>query len=154
MSSIKYLILFVLIFFISNCSTPEESKKKEVIIPDKITMLFVTQPNCPSCVKLEEVMQQEKPKNLIENYFEIKKVYLGEKLPAGLIPPNGTPTVYFLGSNDEVLIEPIIGEKDEVALMEFLEDALYEFKITYGVDLRKLKKKEDTNETNISQTNA
>lgn len=153
MSSLKYFTLFLTLFFIFGCSTSKE-KKKELIIPDKITMLFVTQPNCPSCVKLEEVMQQKKPKKLIDNYFKIKKVYLGEKLPDGLIPPNGTPTVYFLGSNDEVLVEPIIGEKNETELMEFLNDALYEFKNTYGVDIQKLKKKEDTNETNISQTNA
>jgi len=153
MSSLKYFALLLTLFFIFGCSTSKE-KKKEVIIPDKITMLFITQPNCSSCKKLEEVMQLEKPKQLIENYFEIKKVYLGEKIPDNLIPPNGTPTVYFLGSNDEVLVEPIIGEKDETELMEFLNDALYEFKNTYGVDIQKLKKKEDINETNISQTNA
>ncbi|MBU1666782.1 hypothetical protein KKC13_00040 [bacterium] len=155
MSSLNYLTLFVALFFISGCSAPEENKKEEnkkeeskkeestkqeKVIPEKITMLFVTQPNCLSCDKLEKVMQLEKPKKLIENYFEIKKIYLGEKLPDGLIPPNGTPTVYFLGSNDEVLVEPIIGEKDETALMEFLDDSLYEFNITYGVDIRDLKK--------------
>jgi len=119
--------------------------QKEKIIPNKITMLFVTQPECPSCDKLEEVMSLEAPKKLIESYFEIKKVYLGEKIPDNLIPPNGTPTVYFLGSDDEVLVEPIVGEKDEPALMEFLNDSLYEFKITYGVDIRELKK--ENNET-------
>lgn len=154
MSIVKYLTLFVLVFFIFACSVSEENTQKKKVIPDKITMLFVTQPNCPSCKRLETVMQLEKPKTLIENYFEIKKVYLGEKLPDGLIPPNGTPTVYFLGSNDEVLVEPIIGEKDEIELMEFLEDSLYEFNITYGIDIQTLKKKEETHETNISKTNA
>lgn len=130
-----------MMFFIFACSISEENKKEKKTVPNNITMLFVTQPNCPSCEKLEAVMQLEKPKQLIENYFKVKKVYLGEELPDGLMPPNGTPTVYFLGSNNEVLVEPIVGEKDERALMEFLEDSLYEFNITYGVDIRDLKKK-------------
>ena len=134
-----------MVLIITNCSSTDDTKKKEKIIPNKITMLFVTQPECPSCDKLEEVMSLEAPKKLIESYFEIKKVYLGEKIPDNLIPPNGTPTIYFLGSDDEVLVEPIVGEKDEPALMEFLNDSLYEFKITYGVDLRELKK--ENNET-------
>jgi hypothetical protein len=150
MSFVKYITAILIIFFISNCSTPEESKKKEKVIPDRITMLFVTQPECPSCVKLEEVMSLPEPKKLIENYFQIKKIFLGEAIPSNLEPPNGTPTVYFLGSDNEVLVEPIVGEKDETALMEFLNDALYEFKITYGVDIRELKK--DNNETNLSNT--
>jgi len=134
-----------MVLIITNCSSTDDTKKKEKIIPNKITMLFVTQPECPSCEKLEKVMSLEAPKKLIESYFEIKKVYLGEKIPDNLIPPNGTPTIYFLGSDDEVLVEPIVGEKDEPALMEFLNDSLYEFKITYGVDIRELKK--ENNET-------
>lgn len=148
MSLVKYFTLFIALFFLISCSTPEETEKKETIptkkvipatiIPNKITFLFVTQPNCPSCDKLEKVMHLERPKELLENYFEIKKVNLGEELPEGLIPPNGTPTVYFLGANDEVLVEPLVGEKNEAGLMEFLEDALYEFKITYGVEIQTL----------------
>ena len=49
--------------------------------------------------------------------------------------PNGTPTVYFLGTDNEILVEPMIGEKTEKELLEFLEDAISEFKITYHVDL-------------------
>ncbi len=139
-----------MVLFISNCTSPDDNTKKEKVIPDRITMLFVTQPECPSCEKLEKVMRLEAPKKLIESYFEIKKVYLGEKIPDNLIPPNGTPTIYFLGSDDEVLVEPLIGEKNETALMEFLTDSLYEFKVTYGVDIRELKKSEN-NETNSSK---
>ena len=145
MSFVKYITVIFMVLIITNCSSTDDTKKKEKIIPNKITMLFVTQPECPSCEKLEEVMSLEAPKKLIESYFEIKKVYLGEKIPDNLIPPNGTPTIYFLGSDDEVLVEPIVGEKDEPALMEFLNDSLYEFKITYGVDIRELKK--ENNET-------
>jgi len=112
-------------------------------------MLFITQPSCPSCAQLEQTMQLSKPKNLLENFFTIQRVNLGEELPLGLIPPNGTPTVYFLGAEDEALIEPMIGEKDEEALMEFLEDALLEFKNIYKVDLiEKLKEKENNETTN------
>ena len=141
-----------MLLFISNCSTPEENTKKEKVIPNKITMLYVTQPQCPSCEKLEKVMSLAEPKKLIADYFEIKKVYLGEPIPDNLIPPNGTPTIYFLGSDDEVLVEPIVGEKNETELMEFLNDSLYEFKVTYGVDIRDLKR--ENNETNISKASS
>ncbi len=169
MSILKYIALFLIIFLISACSTPEETTenkinientkkeevKKEKTIPNKITMLFVTQPTCPSCDKLEAVMALNKPNKLISQYFEIKKVHLGEELPSNLMPPNGTPTIYFLGSDNEVLVEPIIGEKTETELMEFLDDSLYEFNITYGVDIRQLKinNKKNNNETNLSATN-
>ncbi len=134
---IKYLLSFSLLFFIFSCSSPEEDSKKKIEIPKKITMLFVTQPSCPSCDKLEVTMKLTKPKKLLENYFDVQKVYLGEKLPDGLIAPNGTPTVYFLGADSEVLVEPMVGEKDEQSLLEFLEDALLEFKNTYHIDLQK-----------------
>jgi len=132
------------------CSAPDETETKEVKIPEKITMLFVTQPSCPSCDKLEETMKLAKPKELLSKYFDFKKVYLGEKLPDGLMEPNGTPTVYFLGANNEVLVEPMVGEKEEQALMEFLEDALLEFKNVYKVDLiekMKSQKNKENNET-------
>ena len=151
MSLTKYITIIFMLLFVSNCSTPDDTKKKVKIIPDKITMLYVTQPECPSCKELEKVMDLPEPKKLIANYFQIKKVFLGQPIPDNLIPPNGTPTVYFLGSDDEVLVEPIVGEKNEVELMEFLNDSLYEFKVTYGVDIRELKKSEN-NETNLSET--
>ena len=150
---VKYITIIFMLFFITNCTSSEKKTKKKKIIPDRITMLFVTQPECPSCKKLEKVMQLKAPKKLIDKYFRIKKVYLGEKIPDNLTPPNGTPTVYFLGSNNEVLVEPIIGEKNESALMEFLNDSIYEFKVTYGVDIRELKKNEN-NETNTSKTSS
>ena len=144
----KYFILTILLFSLWNCSAPEDGAKEKVVVPEKITFLFVTQPSCPSCDKLEESMELSKPKELLEKYFNVKKVYLGEKLPDGLMEPNGTPTVYFLGSNDEVLVEPMVGEREEQGLMDFLEDALLEFKKTYHVDLVKkmaLNKKIDNN---------
>ena len=146
---VRYLLLFCLLLLLSSCSLLEDENKK-VKIPEKITMLFVTQPSCPSCDQLEETMKLSKPKELISKYFNLKKVYLGEKLPDGLIPPNGTPTVYFLGSENEVLVEPMIGEKEEQGLLEFLEDALLEFKNVYKVDLiEKIKNKQikENNET-------
>jgi len=151
MSLVKYITIIFVLLFVNNCSTSDDTKKKEKVIPDTITMLYVTQPECPSCDKLNKVMALEKPQKLIKAYFNIKKIYLGEMIPAGLPEPNGTPTVYFLGSNNETLVEPIVGEKNETELMEFLNDSLYEFKNTYGVDIRKLKK--ENNETNISKTN-
>ncbi len=149
---VKLLLILSPLFFLSSCSNPEETKRETIIVPKKITMLFVTQPSCPSCDKLEETMVLSKPKQLITNYFNLKKVYLGEKLPDGLIEPNGTPTVYFLGANNEVLVEPMVGEKSEQALIEFLEDALLEFKNIYKVDLiekMKIEKLNENNKTNI-----
>ena len=135
---VSYLLIVTLSLFFMGCSE-EKSIKKNVIkredIPKKISMLFITQPHCPSCNRLKSTMQLENPSKLIEKYFEKKTLYLGEKLPENLTKPNGTPTVYFLGYKDELLIEPMIGEKSEEALMIFLEDALLEFKIIYNVDL-------------------
>lgn len=145
---IKSLFFSCLVFFIVACSSLQEDEK--VKVPEKITLLFVTQPSCPSCDKLEETMKLVRPKELLNRYFDFKRVYLGEKLPDGLMKPNGTPTVYFLGANNEVLVEPMIGEKTEDALMEFLEDALFEFKNIYKVDLiekMKSQKNKENNET-------
>jgi len=152
MSLLKYLSLFIIIFFLASCTTNEEEVKENTqIIPEKITFLFVTQPHCPACDKLEKTMALEGPNDLLSNYFDIKKVYYGEKLPQGIIPPNGTPTVYFLGENNETIIEPMIGQKEEEALMEYLEDALLEFKNIYHVDLIELyDNKRENNETNIT----
>jgi len=135
-------------FSIKNSSTKDIIKKKiaKEDIPKKISMLLITQAHCPSCKELEETMKLEKPAKLIKKYFNKKITYLGEKIPENLTPPNGTPTVYFLGYRDELLIEPMIGEKDEEGLMMFLEDALLEFKTLYNVDLTL--NKEDNNETN------
>jgi len=146
----KYLILAILSILFISCSGNGE-KQKSIIekkeIPDKITMLFVTQPHCPSCEALEKTMKLKKPAKLISKYFKIHKINIGEKIPNGLPSPNGTPTVYFLGYKDEALVEPIIGEKSEEELMVFLNEALYEYKNLYGIDLEK---KGDTNETNSS----
>ncbi|CAA6822498.1 MAG: Unknown protein [uncultured Sulfurovum sp.] len=144
---LKYLLFGIILFFLFACFAPEEEKTEVLKVPEKITMLFVSQPSCPSCDKLEETMQLEKPHKLISNYFYFKKIYLGEQLPDGLMQPNGTPTVYFLGADDEVLVEPLIGEKTEAGLMEFLEDALLEFKIAYKVDL--VKERETNNANKI-----
>jgi len=149
---LKSIIIFNLLLLLVACSTSEKEMKKEKVIPNKITMLFVTQPNCPSCDKLEETMRLERPKALIEKYFQIKKVHFGEPIPANLPPANGTPTVYFVGSDNEALVEPIIGEKSESELMEFLEDSFYEFNRTYGVDIRELYRQRENNETNQSTT--
>ena len=140
---LKYLLVSLLLIFSFSCSDSQENNPKNVQIPEKITLLFVTQPTCPSCDKLEETMKLPKPKAMLENFFTIKKVNLGEELPEGLIPPYGTPTVYFLGADNEVLVEPMVGEKSETALIQFLDDALLEFKNLYKIDLtKKLPKKE------------
>jgi hypothetical protein len=153
MSLLKHLNLFILIFFLASCSTSEENTHKKPLIPEKITFLFITQPHCPACDRLEETMALEGPKELLDNYFDIQKLYYGEKLPEGIMPPNGTPTVYFLGANNEILVEPMVGQKEEEGLMEYLEDALLEFKTTYHIDLIELHdKKRENNETNISTT--
>jgi len=134
--------------FTWSCSAPEDEKVAEALTkkaPGKITFLFVTQATCPSCEKLEETMKLEAPKRLLNNYFDVKKILLGDKLPEGLTPPNGTPTVYFLGTDNEILVEPMIGEKTQAALMEFLEDALLEYKNTYKIDLTTKTKKEENN---------
>jgi len=153
----RFLLLIVIPLLFIACSSNEEPPKdhprknihkiNKEDLPKRIKVLFVTQPHCPSCEALQSTMQQPIPQTLLNDYFEIETIFLGKKLPDGLIPPNGTPTVYFLGYQDEPLIEPMVGEKTEEDLMMFLEDALFEFKHLYGVDLVEQKKGE-TNETN------
>jgi hypothetical protein len=140
----QVMLSFVTIFLLLGCFSDNEAPQKKRVTPDKITFLFVTQPDCPACDYLEKSMNRKKPKSLLDKYFDVKKLYYGEKLPAGITPPNGTPTVYFLGSNDEILVEPMVGQRDEEGLLEYLNDALLEFKNTYHVDLEK---KRDENET-------
>ena len=147
MSLNRYISILIISLLLISCTSTEEQSKELIEesikkiepkdIPKTITMLFITQPHCPSCDRLEETMRLEKPKSLIQSYFKTKKIYLGEKLPDGLIPPNGTPTVYFLGYKDTPLLEPMVGEKNEEGLMMFLEDALLEFETEYGINLRK-----------------
>ena len=150
--SLKKTIYFIIItlLFIS-CSLEDGDEKSGFLkkeIPTKISMLFITQAYCPSCKQLEETMALEKPAQLIKKYFIKKTIYLGEKIPENLSKPNGTPTVYFLGYKDELLIRPMIGEKDEASLIIFLEDALLEYKTLYNIDLTLIQ--EDSNETNRS----
>jgi len=159
MFSKKYLLLLTVSLLFLACSSSDETqnqKERNMVqkinkadLPKKIKILFVTQPHCPSCDQLETTMKAQAPQQLIQNYFKIETIFLGKKLPDGLIPPNGTPTVYFLGYHDEALMEPMIGEKSEEALMMFLEDALLEFKNLYGVDL--VKQKGENNDTNQSK---
>ncbi len=142
----KFITITLLLFYFNSCSNSKEKSRNNEIekikIPKKITYLFVTQPSCPSCDKLEENMNLPKPKELLSRYFVVKKIYLGEPIPNGLIEPNCTPTVYFLGYNNKVLLEPMIGEKTEKSLIKFLEDALSKFKATYHIDLVKKYNKE------------
>jgi len=149
MSLLKHLTLLFILLFMVACFSTDKHAKKEIIIPDKISILFVTQPHCPSCDKLEKTMQLKKPKALLDKYFIINKLYYGEKFPDGLPPPNGTPTVYFLGAENKLLVQPMVGEKTEHSLMELLEDSLYEFKKIYHIDL--IKKYKENNESNATK---
>jgi hypothetical protein len=148
-----FILFFVSILFVA-CSNNRDNSKGKIDnrdIPNKITILFVTQPHCPSCDALDSTMKQKTPAEIIKKYFEVKKVNIGERLPKGLIPPNGTPTIYFLGYKDEALLEPMIGEKNETEIVSFLNEALYEFKNLYGVDLEKREKSDEINNSNINK---
>ena len=158
-----YLFIITLSILFVSCNEEQISTQNNVVkdsfikknipkedIPKKISMLFITQAHCSSCNKLEETMKLEKPARLIKKYFEKKIIYLGEKIPENLTKPNGTPTVYFVGYKNELLIQPMEGEKDEASLMIFLEDALLEYKTLYDIDLTL--KKEDNNETNKTKS--
>ena len=149
MSILKNLTLMLMLFFVASCTSSDEKKTKEVVIPKKITFLFITQPHCPACDHLEESMNLPRPKQLLANYFDVKKVYYGEKLPDGIMPPRGTPTVHFLGANDETLLEAMVGQKEEDELMEYLQDALLEFKNTYHVDLQQKNNEQTTHATTL-----
>lgn len=140
---LKLTLLFGVLLF-SGCSDTQQNSDegqsnpiiRPEVIPEKITLLLVSQQICPSCERLESTMQAPEIQTLIENYFDIQKIDFNEALPDNLPPPFGTPTVYFLGYNNELLIEPMIGEKSETQVLEFLNDALLEFSIVYGQALQ------------------
>jgi len=74
-SFFKLITATLLLFYFNSCFNPEEKpKEKKIVVPEKITYLFVTQPSCPSCDRLEESMNLPKPKELLGRYFDVKKM--------------------------------------------------------------------------------
>jgi len=126
----KTLIFILAIGFSSMLYSVEDfnSTKQDVNSSNKITFLYIDSDSCEFCRKLDEMLNLPKPAELLNKYFIVKRELLNEdlELPAGLPLPYGTPTVYFLDSKEQAIIEPMRGEKTEEQLLYFLNEAIRE----------------------------
>jgi thiol-disulfide isomerase/thioredoxin len=125
-------LLFGLIFgaFSMLCAVDELNSTQDVNSSNKIIFLYIDSDTCEFCRKLDRMLDEPKVAELLENYFTIKRELLNDdlELPKGLPLPYGTPTVYFLNSKGEAIIEPMRGEKTKKELLDFLNEAIDEQK--------------------------
>jgi thioredoxin-related protein len=107
-------------------------------VSGKINMIFVTQHGCGACERLKAVMQREAIKTLLSSKFNVIFIDISKagQLPKGLEAPFGTPTVYFIDSNNEQLIGPMIGGKDETNFKEVLEEAISAYDAKYPTETK------------------
>jgi len=126
----KILISVLIIGFSSSLYSVEDfnNTTQDVNNSNKITFLYIDSDSCEFCRKLDEMLNLPKPAELLDKYFIVKRELLNEdlELPAGLPLPYGTPTVYFLDSKEQAVIEPMRGEKTEEQLIEILNEAIME----------------------------
>jgi len=126
----KILVFILIIGFSSMLYSIEDlnSTVQDVNSSNKITFLYIDSDSCEFCRKLDEMLNRPKPAELLNKYFIVKRELLNEdlELPAGLPVPYGTPTVYFLDSKEQAVIEPMRGEKTEEQLIEILNEAIME----------------------------
>jgi len=126
----KTLIFILAIGFSSLLYSVEDfnNTAQDVNSSNKITFLYIDSDSCEFCRKLDEMLNLPKPAELLDKYFIVKRELLNEdlELPAGLPVPYGTPTVYFLDSKEQAIIEPMRGEKTEEQLIEILNEAIME----------------------------
>jgi len=126
----KTLIFILVIGFSSSLYSVEDfnSTKQDINSSNKITFLYIDSDSCEFCRKLDEMLNLPKPAELLDKYFIVKRELLNDdlELPAGLPLPYGTPTVYFLDSKEQAIIEPMRGEKTEEELLYFLNEAIRE----------------------------
>jgi len=127
----KKMLIFILIIGFSSISYSIEdlnSTKQDVNSSNKIIFLYIDSDSCEFCRRLDEMLDRPKPAELLDKYFIVKRELLNDELelPAGLPLPYGTPTVYFLDSKEQAIIEPIRGEKTEKQLIEILNEAINE----------------------------
>ncbi len=149
---LKYLTAIIMIaatFAITSCSDTANENKTAVAsenlssqdiktVSGKINMIFVTQHGCGACERLKAVMQREAIKTLLSSKFNVIFIDISKagQLPKGLEAPFGTPTVYFIDSNNEQLIEPMIGGKDETNFKEVLEGAISAYDAKYPTETK------------------
>ncbi len=129
--SLKTLLLGLLIGAFSMLYAVDElNSTQDINSSDKITFLYIDSDTCEFCRKLDRMLDKPKVAELLEKYFVIKRELLNEdlELPQGLPLPYGTPTVYFLDSKEQAVIEPMRGEKTEQELLDFLNEAINEYK--------------------------
>ncbi|MBN2721742.1 MAG: thioredoxin family protein [Campylobacterales bacterium] len=147
---LKYLsaaILTVAAFAITSCSdTAKETKTAATsenvssqsikTVSGKINMIFVTQDGCGACERLKAVMQREAIKPILASKFNVIFIDISKAgvLPKGLEEPYGTPTLYFINSNNEQIIGPMVGGKDETNFKEVLDEAISAYDAKYPAE--------------------
>jgi len=115
-------------------TTSETASSQDIkTVSGKINMIFVTQNGCGACERLKAVMQRETIKPLLASRFNVIFIDISKAggLPKGLEEPYGTPTLYFIDSNNEQLIGPMIGGKDETNFKDVLEEAISAYDAKY-----------------------
>ncbi|MDD5406077.1 MAG: hypothetical protein PHE73_03940 [Sulfurovaceae bacterium] len=102
-------------------------------VSGKINILFVTQDGCGACKHVKSIMQRTEIKTILSKKFNVIFVDISEvgKLPKGLETPYGTPTLYFIDSKNEQLIDPMIGGKDEANFKDTLNEAISAYNAKY-----------------------
>ena len=72
----------------------------------KIQLYFVYRDNCPACKQLKQVMRRSDIEAILNKDFEITRVNIRDKeaLPKVWMHPFRTPTLYYMGTNQEELI--------------------------------------------------
>jgi len=127
----RKMLIFILAIGLSSILYSMEdfnNSTRDINSSNKITFLYIDSDSCEFCRRLDEMLNLPKVVELLDKDFIVKRELLNEdlELPAGLPLPYGTPTVYFLDSNEQAIIEPMRGEKTEEQLIEVLNEAIME----------------------------
>jgi len=119
----RLLIVTILFLMMPQLVTAEGSPTLQ---NDKIQMIIISQAGCRGCERIEEYLGYKKFKDLIATHFTVTKLHISEanKLPKGLEEPFGTPTIYFLNSKNQQIIEPMVGGKSEENFMDVLLEVI------------------------------
>ncbi len=134
------IIMIISSLFMASCTKSSKENNTSAVpaqsiklLSGKVNLLFVTQDGCGACEYVKSLMQRESLKALLANRFNVIFIDISEvgELPKGLEAPYGTPTLYFVNSNGEQLIDPMIGGKDEIEFKDILDEAVSAYDTKY-----------------------
>jgi thioredoxin-related protein len=117
-----------------NTSVSETASSQTIkTVSGKINILFVTQNGCGACEYVKAIMQKNEIKSILANKFNVVFIDISKagELTKNLETPYGTPTLYFVDSKNEQLIDPMIGGKDESNFKDVLSEAISAYDAKY-----------------------